>query len=237
MPKQANTAKLSFGRRRQSGFSLLELMSVVLVVGVLAALGVTNYRKTVERNRKENYTKAIAAMFRRAHEVAVGEGAPVYVGYYYSFLMAGNKYKLPSGSHDLVYAVKGVDLNGDKVIAFDNNHAAGNPSGEVTEIVGIVHVPYWTALGYRAGIEMANAYGVLTNCRLVSTNSLCYNPWGYGQAVIRPNGFLYGMNASKAWEFANFTINVDRYGTTGNGLRDRYGMVSLQTSGRVDTRF
>lgn len=214
---------------RALGFTVLELLTVVGIVAILSALGITNYNKTIERNRKENYTKAIATLFRKAREKAVTDGVPVWIGVYWGSLPANNNIKLPAGSYDTVFAAVG-NAGADNVLAFTNTHVNNVPSGEVQEIVGLVHSPY----GARRMEITYSAYmfGVYYGCRLGSGATSCTN---MQQAVIKPDGFVYGLNGTNL-EFARFAVGIRDY-DGGSSVLDTYSVASLTTSGALKVKF
>lgn len=55
------------GRRMKSGFTLLELIVVIIIVGILATLGFTQYTKVIEQGRTAE-AKAILGQLRTAQE-------------------------------------------------------------------------------------------------------------------------------------------------------------------------
>ena len=210
------------------GFTVLELLTVVGIVGIMAALGVTNYSKTVERNRKENYTKAIASLFRKAREKAVTDGVPVWIGVYWGSLPSNNNLKLPAGSYDTVWAAVG-NPGIDNALAFSNSHVNNVPGGEVQDIVGLVHSPF--GLRRMEVNYSTTAFGVSYGCRIGSTATPCSQP---SQAVIKPDGFVYGLNGAEL-VLARFAVGISDY--DGTGILDRYSLAALSTSGALRVEY
>ncbi|HMJ53145.1 MAG TPA: prepilin-type N-terminal cleavage/methylation domain-containing protein [Polyangiaceae bacterium] len=67
------------GRRHTAGFTLLELMVVVILIGVLAALGVPSIAAQLRDRRTNQAAHEIALLYRQARSMAMGRGAAVLV--------------------------------------------------------------------------------------------------------------------------------------------------------------
>ena len=66
-------------RIRQGGFTIIELMITIAVLGVLLALAVPNMRDLVIRNRLTTRTNALVAAMQLARSEAIKRGVPITV--------------------------------------------------------------------------------------------------------------------------------------------------------------
>jgi type II secretory pathway pseudopilin PulG len=60
--------------RRDRGFSLVEMVVIILILGMMLALGIPAMRGFTESNRLRGSTENIAAQIRLAREKAIGTG-------------------------------------------------------------------------------------------------------------------------------------------------------------------
>ncbi len=76
--RSASTARRFFGWGRvQAGFSLLEALFVVAILGILLALAFPSYQRVVMERRVQNTTREIAGLLRAAQQAAVAKSAEV----------------------------------------------------------------------------------------------------------------------------------------------------------------
>jgi prepilin-type N-terminal cleavage/methylation domain-containing protein len=61
----------------QAGFSLLEALFVVAILGILLALAFPSYQRVVMERRVQNTTREIAGLLRAAQQAAVAKSAEV----------------------------------------------------------------------------------------------------------------------------------------------------------------
>ncbi len=66
-----------YGRPSGAGFTLLEALFVVAILGVLLALAFPTYQRVVMERRVQNTTREIAGLLRAAQQLAVGKSADV----------------------------------------------------------------------------------------------------------------------------------------------------------------
>src|SRR5882672_4231405 len=66
-------------RRHQAGFTLLEMMIVVVTVGVLAAMGLPSIAARMRDRRANQAAHEISLLYRRARAMAMGRGGAVLV--------------------------------------------------------------------------------------------------------------------------------------------------------------
>jgi len=63
-------------KRRKKGFTLIEIMTVVVIIGVLSTLALTRYNKLINRNRWSSVLKALIPL-RQAAEMSYLENGTV----------------------------------------------------------------------------------------------------------------------------------------------------------------
>ncbi len=97
------------GHRRQSGFTLVELMIVVALVAILLALAAPSFRETIARNRLEGVTSELSTDFQYARSEAVARNAQV------GLITGANCYTVFQ-LHPVNAPVSCADVNGGVVI-------------------------------------------------------------------------------------------------------------------------
>lgn len=94
-------------RRNESGFSLMELLSVVAVMGVLFAMGVPAYQSWANSNALRGASQMVAGELQNLRTRAMATGQPQTVHFNYGYGSAGDfhihngaigaSWKLPKG--------------------------------------------------------------------------------------------------------------------------------------------
>ncbi len=78
-PRQAEVDWLAVGCKGQRGFSLMELMIVIIVIGILAAIGVPAFSSWKQQQAVNNATASLLAHLKQARNLAVAENRSVKI--------------------------------------------------------------------------------------------------------------------------------------------------------------
>ncbi len=84
----------SLGTSGRSGFSLAEVMGVVVVLGLLAGLVAVNWRSLVPQTQLNSAVHTLAAAIHGARSDAIARNAEFYL--VYDLTLAGMRSRLPS---------------------------------------------------------------------------------------------------------------------------------------------
>lgn len=96
------------------GITLIEVMSAVVVVGVITALAAPNFDRAIERIKFKSQTKEVVSMLRVARSNAITEKTPygVHFDYTYNTISLFKEKSSPSNSS--------FDIGTDSVVATDS---------------------------------------------------------------------------------------------------------------------
>ena len=67
----------------RSGFTLIELMTTVVIIGIVAAMVAPTFDTAIKRNKFKGQTKQIVSMLRTARSKAIAEKKPMGLAYDY----------------------------------------------------------------------------------------------------------------------------------------------------------
>lgn len=135
---------MKFGFKNNKGFTMVELMTVVAIIGIIAAIGAAGYRQGERRVILDNQTFGFMQDVRRAQERALssrdtGAAAPggygIYLpsaGNYYSIYADWNKNK----SYDAGEETERISLDG-KIMILDMQVRKKNTSWTNTNSIDI----------------------------------------------------------------------------------------------------
>lgn len=68
----------TFRDREARGYTLIEILVVVILIGILAAVGVTAYLRTIENNRRAQVEQTAQSMDRNARSIAASQSSQGY---------------------------------------------------------------------------------------------------------------------------------------------------------------
>jgi prepilin-type N-terminal cleavage/methylation domain-containing protein len=115
--------------RTQAGFTLIEVMTVVAIIGLITVLGVASLRNYSRREETRKYASSIAGVLNQAKSEAVAQGVMTFV-----FFSEPTNGALPFEQGQMAAIVTDVDGDG-KITAADGVQPFFPPSGATnTEI-------------------------------------------------------------------------------------------------------
>lgn len=161
--------------RSQSGVTLIEILTTVAIVGILAAMASPYFERGIEQVRFRSQTKNITSMLRTARSLAISEKVPHGV----DFNFAGGLITLFKDS--INPAAEQYDVGADPAIEVDSiatNYAASyttfttssvifQPNGTASES-GDVEIRYSSEESYKTG--QVNVLASTGRCKIMFIN-------------------------------------------------------------------
>jgi type IV pilus assembly protein PilE len=123
--------------KNKSGFTLLEVIIVIIIVGVLASLALPRFFSTVEYSKSTEALAAIATV-RQSMERCYLQSNSTFVGCILTGLDVSNPGTTP-GSH-FTYGISGQSTAGYIITATRNSYDGGDSSSTITVTQGATGV-------------------------------------------------------------------------------------------------
>jgi len=134
-------------RRTNLGFTLIELMVVVAVVGVLATLAVTTFGRQKPRQTLDNQALELRSLLHGARQTALTTGQPVVVMLFPDYAVG-----TPSIGRLIVYQDgAGSFFQTAAAVNFDNVSVAQPVAGPGSEVLDRLDLPFGVIVGPTAG--------------------------------------------------------------------------------------
>lgn len=207
-----------------SGFTLIEVMLVVSLVGILAAMAGSNYFEVVESGRLVEARKKIDGTVKRARSFALKNNTRVY-------LLIDNT----NTDRQLFIAATGVDADSNGTLDWgdDGNGIPEDNEGEIAEVVSFANVDSVDLVANGVSV-----LGASTGCITVAALSPCLS--SNAQAIFGSDGFLYATSlglagAARSVVPARMGIGVMR--NTTDGFEQGATVMMIGENGAVNDGF
>jgi len=143
-------------RQKNAGFTLLEAMITVAIIGIIAALAVPSYQDMIERNRLKQAVESLKSDMQFARTEAIKRSANVTLtltaGWSYTITTAGNTLKTVQGSQ-----FQDITLDNNNDVTFSFRRGTANAMGSTL-----------SSTNYQARVVVGNVGRV----RICNPNSL-----------------------------------------------------------------
>lgn len=218
-------------RLRQAGFTMLELMTVVVISGTLAAMGYAGYKDAVQEQKLNNYRKSVQRMFAEARTDAILSGEQVVFMVDSNYAIAGTGVDTNDNGR-----IDWVDSNGNGVP--DPSVSAGFLEGELMRVIEYEIIPFIAIQGSSESSYEFVAGGTVgafdTGCYRVFEMSGCPE---VSQVVFGADGMVYStdsiLRVTPIWYPARFNLAV-RETSTVAGVSQKYAMLFVAPGGIVE---
>lgn len=115
-------------RTRDRGFTLTEVMVVVVILSLLAALSTPMFTRDNNARRGRDWTKSVAQILQRARFQAMGDRADIHVLFYRTHVdMYRKEVSASSTSYTLLASVQGPMADDARTVAIWDARSDGTP--------------------------------------------------------------------------------------------------------------
>lgn len=134
---------MSIRRRSDGGFTLTELMVVVVILSLLAALSTPMFTRDNNARKGRDWAKTVAQLLQRARFQAMGDRADVHVQLYRTHVDLYRKdVSGATTTYTLLASVAGPVVDGDKTVAIWDARSDGTlPTAQSSSLTGTAAQP------------------------------------------------------------------------------------------------
>ncbi len=159
----------------QIGVTLIEIMTTVVIVGILAAMATPFFERGIEQVRFRSQAKNITSMLRTARSMAISEKIPYGVNFDFSRgLIVMFKDSINPGASqydagaDPIVDVDSVEVNyAGSYTSFTSSSVVFQPNGTASE-TGDVEIRYSSQKSYKTG--QINVLASTGRCKIMYIN-------------------------------------------------------------------
>lgn len=120
---------------RIKGFTFVELLLVIIIIGILIAISLPNLKKTFNNLRLDNFSRELQAFMNYLHERSVVEGKIIYLN------LDNDEKEIWARIQDAQSRLKTLPLPDDIRIESENKEILFYPDGSIDNItIGVVNL-------------------------------------------------------------------------------------------------